>query len=109
MAAQPKKKISKVRSKTRRGGNTSASLPNLVKSTKFPGLMVPHRFRRFFDSLSETDRRLGRAQGITIKNTGKKTKSATPKLTGSRKQDRVSAIKQADTKKLHTRTKKADS
>lgn len=62
MAALPKKKISKVRGKTRRAHNR-ATLTDLVSSTKFPGLSLPHRFRRFFDSLEATDKSIVRVAG----------------------------------------------
>jgi ribosomal protein L32 len=67
MAALPKKKISKVRGKTRRG-QIKASLTSLVKSKKFPGLSVPHRFRKYFDSLTATDKDVVRAGGAGRKS-----------------------------------------
>lgn len=70
--------------------------------------MVPHRFRRFFDSLSADDRKLARAQGISSKDRPKKTKTTT-KPVASRKPSRLTAVKTAGAKKMHTRTKKADS
>ncbi len=67
MAALPKKKISRVRGKTRRG-HYKATLGSLVKSTKFPGLAVPHRFRKYFDSLEATDKAVVRASGAGRKS-----------------------------------------
>lgn len=67
MAALPKKKISRTRGRTRRAHN-GATLTSLVKSTKFPGLSVPHRFRKYFDSLTATDKAVVRASGAGRKS-----------------------------------------
>src|SRR5688572_5767072 len=67
MAALPKKKISRTRGRTRRAHN-GATLTSLVKSTKFPGIAVPHRFRKYFDSLNATDKAVVRAGGASRKS-----------------------------------------
>ncbi|MEZ4210567.1 MAG: 50S ribosomal protein L32 [Patescibacteria group bacterium] len=92
MAAEPKKKISKVKGRTRRAHNR-AEFTDLVQSKKFPGLSLPHRFRKYFDSLSATDKDLVRATGVDRKSLVSQTTKPKP------------APKKAD-KKTETRAKK---
>lgn len=111
MAALPKKKISRVRGKTRRN-HYKATLGSLVKSTKFPGLSVPHRFRKYFDSLDATDKDLVRATGAARKSLVSQTvkpkakavakAKATPKVAGIKpaKADTAAKAKVSKTKKI---------
>ncbi len=80
MAALPKKKISRTRGKTRRAHNR-ASLTDLVKSTKFPGLQVPGRLHKYYESLDADDKAVKKAMGLKAdkKAPTRKPKAATNK------------------------------
>lgn len=107
MAAEPKKKISKVRGRTRRAHNR-AELKDLVKSAKYPGLSVPHRFRKYFDSLASDDKELVRATGADrktlVSQTTKPKATAKPKTT----KKAADAKPKADTKAKKTTAKKSE-
>lgn len=110
MAALPKKKISRVRGKTRRAHNR-ASLTSLVKSTKFPGLAVPPRFRKYFDSLTATDKDLVRATGASRKSLVSQTvKPKTAKKTAPKPAKATTkAVKETKTTAKKAAPKKTDS